>query len=156
MHAFEFWGASASRGWGGSVCAPGVPPRGAAVLAVRRRPVDAPAYLGSDLHISCGHELAAWEAAAPAPGGGGALRLALALGRAAAGSVWLYLPGSSAQPGAPRPARPPRVGGGAAAGDPTPAGAAARAGGGARALPDVWRVPVALRADGAAELSVRW
>ncbi len=42
---------------------PGIPAHGVALLAVRRVSPEAPAYLGSDLHISQGLEVSAWEPA---------------------------------------------------------------------------------------------
>ncbi|KAJ1487497.1 hypothetical protein T484DRAFT_1786632, partial [Baffinella frigidus] len=163
VHAFEFWSSTPSRGWASSVCVPLVAPRGAAVVAIRRRPASHPVYLGSDLHISCGCEVSAWSHSqekvsgesedACEEGGGGErwVRFALSLGRTGEGSVWLCLPGSSRwgnqRLGAP--ARAPLVSGSGACG-------AAAPGGGVHVLADVWRIPVALDQHRAVEICVRW
>lgn len=55
---------------------------------------DRPAYLGSDLHFSCGSEVIAWNCDTP-----GEVLLTLDIGKryAIAGKVWLYLPQQQAE-----------------------------------------------------------
>ncbi|HSF81503.1 MAG TPA: glycoside hydrolase family 36 protein [Anaerolineales bacterium] len=48
---------------GGELTLPGIPAHGVALLAVRRLRPGVPTYLGSDLHISQGLEVSAWEPA---------------------------------------------------------------------------------------------
>jgi hypothetical protein len=48
-------------GWASSVCVQPVPPRSASLVAVRWRDPLRASYLGSDLHYSCGLELARWK-----------------------------------------------------------------------------------------------
>ncbi|MDY6872905.1 MAG: glycoside hydrolase family 36 protein [Chloroflexota bacterium] len=63
-----------------------VPAHGGRVLAVRPFNSNQPTYLGSDLHLSQGQEIAAWEI------GDGELAFKFKLGRQAAGRVYFYLP----------------------------------------------------------------
>ena len=81
--------------WDGElrICAPGQPlwsgtlaPHGVVVLAVREQAENTPQYLGSDLHISQGLEVSAWEVQP------GRLSLEVNLARRAAGQVFLSLP----------------------------------------------------------------
>ena len=68
----------------------GLAPHGALLLAVRGFQPTQPQYLGSDLHISQGMEVAGWQVS------GKEVRLRLALPRRANGLVELYLPGAFA------------------------------------------------------------
>lgn len=66
-----------------------IPAHGCAVLAVRQADEGLPVYLGSDLHISQGMEVAEWEANAAV------IRATLRLPRKASGNVVLKLPGTN-------------------------------------------------------------
>lgn len=66
-----------------------IPAHGCAVLAVRQTDEDLPVYLGSDLHISQGMEVAEWEATARS------VRATLRLPRKASGNIVLRLPGEN-------------------------------------------------------------
>lgn len=64
----------------------GVPPHAVNVLALRRFDPQQPCYLGSDLHISQGMEIASWVATPQQ------ISIGLSLPRKATGSIKLYLP----------------------------------------------------------------
>lgn len=64
-----------------------IPPHGCLAASVRRVVPDIPQYLGSDLHLSQGIEVAEWN---PQPG---RLELKLRLPRKAKGNIILYIPG---------------------------------------------------------------
>jgi alpha-galactosidase len=70
----------------GTVNMPPLPAHGCALIAVRRRDGVHPAYIGSDLHVSQGLEVARWQ---PAAGG---LELEMNLPRRAIGNIYLGLP----------------------------------------------------------------
>ena len=99
-HAFDVWTGAYQRLTGASpvLTPPEVPPRCGWVVALRPvRSNAAPQFVGSDVHLSCGLEVArlAYEQ--------GVLELRLNAGRAVeAPRVWLYLPGTVEE-------RPPRV-----------------------------------------------
>lgn len=71
---------------GVEVTMPPLPAHGCAMIALRGRSDAAPVYLGSDLHVSQGHEISSWN---PTAGG---VNLDLALPRRASGSIYLALP----------------------------------------------------------------
>ncbi len=66
-----------------------LPAHGCAMLAVRQANEDSPTYLGSDLHISQGMEVAEWQATAKS------VSATLRLPRKASGKVVLKLPGEN-------------------------------------------------------------
>ncbi len=66
-----------------------LPAHGCAVLAVRQKDDELPVYLGSDLHISQGMELAEWEATAAA------VSATIRLPRKASGKVVVMFPGEN-------------------------------------------------------------
>ncbi len=84
--ARSFWGGETYRIEEGSLDLRGVPAHGAVLLAVRSFDPAQPLYLGSDLHISQGMEVAGWEVTATG------VSLHLELPRRAEGLVDLSLP----------------------------------------------------------------
>jgi alpha-galactosidase len=61
--AREFWSGESEISWSGGWFNPkSVPPHGVILLAVRRLQPELPLYVGSDLHISQGLEVAGWQA----------------------------------------------------------------------------------------------
>ncbi len=103
-----------------------VPAHGVLCLALRRR-TEGPRYVGSDLHLSQGIEIRAWEAST------NRLRFRLGLGRRAEGHVELALPA---------PPREVRWQGRPEVPEETGAG--------------TWRLPVRLDPDGEGEGEVLW
>ncbi|MCL4560481.1 MAG: hypothetical protein M1281_07700 [Chloroflexi bacterium] len=85
-HARSFWEGRCLRLPEGKAFTHLIPAHGIVLLAVRQHDPASPAYLGSDLHISQGMEIAGWQAS------GDGLVVDLALPRSAAGTVDLYLP----------------------------------------------------------------
>lgn len=87
----DFWSGEERRFTGGCPPFPAVPPHGIRLLAVRPLQAGNPAYLGSDLHVSQGMEVAGWESRPH--------RLALRLERPgpAEGVIVLSLPGAPRQ-----------------------------------------------------------
>ncbi len=81
----DFWKKSASIQGGPLVESGVVPPHGVALLSLRSLQT-VPQLAGSDLHVSMGAEVSAWQV------GEEAIRFTIALGRKAEGSVWLHLP----------------------------------------------------------------
>ncbi|GAB4470122.1 MAG: hypothetical protein Kow00124_05980 [Anaerolineae bacterium] len=81
--ACEFWSRQIGRVDG--LLETTIEPHGMRVFALRS-PAEGPAYVGSDLHISMGAEVAGWAVATRR------LRLTLDVGRRAEGHVWLRLP----------------------------------------------------------------
>lgn len=84
--AREFWSGEFHDLTGESFTLPEAPPHGVALLALRRQTHQRPQYVGSDLHISQGLEVAAWQ---PEPDG---LTVSLSRPGRAEGSVYLSLP----------------------------------------------------------------
>jgi alpha-galactosidase len=87
-YAREFWSSELHRVSTGSFQVRQVPAQGVVLLAVRPVQEGQPQYLGSDLHLSQGLEVAGWQ---PAPGG---LRLSLQRPGEARGHFDLSLPRS--------------------------------------------------------------
>jgi hypothetical protein len=89
--AREFWSGDLHALTEEGLTLPETPPHGVALLALRRRTHQRPQYVGSDLHISQGLEVAAWQ---PEPD-----RLTVSLSRPgqAEGSVYLSLPAEPAR-----------------------------------------------------------
>mmetsp|Transcript_10081 Transcript_10081/g.13739 ORF Transcript_10081/g.13739 Transcript_10081/m.13739 type:complete len:152 (-) Transcript_10081:169-624(-) len=93
LHLFDFW----SGGYyelrlplsvSAALVLPSILSHSAHLYAIRQVVVDEPSYLGSDLHFSCGKEVALWRQVDE-----GTLTLKLDLGkREAAGNIWLFLP----------------------------------------------------------------
>lgn len=93
-HIFEFWSGSYTRHRGllGEVAAPAVPARCCKLFAVRPMNPGSPTLVGSDVHVSCGLEIAHWREEVMAT----AVEITIEVGRAIqAPHVWLFLPGSS-------------------------------------------------------------
>lgn len=85
----EFWsGAIGEWAADSSLSFPAVPAHGCKLLAVRRKPLNRPLYLGSDVHISQGIEVDEWLEDS------GGVHLTLRLPRSVQGNVYLYLPSS--------------------------------------------------------------
>jgi hypothetical protein len=83
----EFWtGELGQLGPNSPITFSNVPAHGCRVLAVRPFDANTPTYLGSDLHLSQGQEVADWQV------GDEELSLKFKLGRQAAGRVYFYLP----------------------------------------------------------------
>lgn len=87
----EFWSGKTDRLAAGPLPLPGVAPHGVRLLALRRGAPDSAHYLGSDLHISQGLEVAHWRWRA------GTLSLGLQRPGQACGQIELSLPNKPAE-----------------------------------------------------------
>ena len=85
-HTREFWGGATGRISGGTLSLGRIPAHGVKLFSLRPVSAGQPAYLGSDLHISQGLEVARFEVAESA------LEVELARPASARGRVDLYLP----------------------------------------------------------------
>ncbi len=81
----DFWGRSVYVHQGETLSTRPLPPHGAALLALRPL-MPGPQVAGSDLHVSMGGEITAWEASERE------VVFSLKLGRKATGTLWLKLP----------------------------------------------------------------
>jgi len=86
VHAFEWWSSTCTRGWAGTLSCASVPAHSARVFALRVRDESDAVYLGSDIHMSCGKELASWRSWK------GGFEARVELGRHSEGSIWFYIP----------------------------------------------------------------
>jgi alpha-galactosidase len=91
-HAREYWSGEVGKLMDGSLAMKDVPAHGCRLLALRPALGDRPQYLGSDLHISQGLEIASWEETKDPEEGTARLYLQLERPGRAQGVLDLYLP----------------------------------------------------------------